>query len=131
MVFLLRPMRLPLVLRAGAVKMVLMCLVARPLVLICFALLVDCPAMAEPVRPLKCVTLNLLHGGVFSGLRGDGQELDRRLDMVVQGLRALEVDVVGLQEASESHGRGNVAARLAAQLGFHYVYAPAAFRLFG
>jgi endonuclease/exonuclease/phosphatase family metal-dependent hydrolase len=118
------------VLRVAAVKMVFMFLVVRPLMLICFALLTNCPAMAEPVRPLKCVTFNLLHGGVFSGLRGDGQDLDRRLEMVVQGLRALEVDVIGLQEASESQGRGNVAARLATHLGFHYVYAPAAFRLF-
>jgi endonuclease/exonuclease/phosphatase family metal-dependent hydrolase len=123
-------MHLSLVLRAGAVKMVLMFRVARPLVLICFVLLVACDAMAESVRPLKCVTFNLLHGGVFSGLRGDGQDLDRRLEMVVQELRALEVDVIGLQEASESQGRGNVAARLATHLGFHYVYAPASFRLF-
>jgi endonuclease/exonuclease/phosphatase family metal-dependent hydrolase len=35
-----------------------------------------------------------------------------------------------LQEASTGGGRGNIAERLAKQLGFHYVYAPASFRLF-
>jgi endonuclease/exonuclease/phosphatase family metal-dependent hydrolase len=76
------------------------------------------------------VTFNLLHGGVFSGLRGNAQNLDRRLDLVVEELRALDADVIGVQEASWSRGRGNVAERLAARLGFHYVYAPASFRLF-
>jgi endonuclease/exonuclease/phosphatase family metal-dependent hydrolase len=45
-------------------------------------------------------------------------------------LRALQVDIIGLQEASTGRQRGNVAQRLAAQLGFHYVYAPAGLRLF-
>ena len=86
--------------------------------------------MATTVPPLKCVTFNLLHGGVFSGLIGNAEDLDRRLDLVVDDLRALEVDIVGLQEALTSKGRGNVAERLATQLGFHYVYAPASFHLF-
>lgn len=85
---------------------------------------------AAAIPPLKCVTFNLLHGGVLSGLVGDAQDLDRRLDMVVEDLRVLEADIVGLQEASTSKGRGNVAERLAVQLGFHYVYAPAGFRFF-
>jgi endonuclease/exonuclease/phosphatase family metal-dependent hydrolase len=86
--------------------------------------------MAQPAPPLKCLTFNLLHGGVFSGLVGNAQDLDRRLEMVVEELRSLEVDVIGLQEASTGRGRGNVAERLARQLGFHYVYAPASSRLF-
>jgi endonuclease/exonuclease/phosphatase family metal-dependent hydrolase len=76
------------------------------------------------------VTFNLLHGGAFSGLVGNAQDLDQRLEMVVEDFRALEADILGLQEASVSRQRGNVAARLAAQLGFHYAYAPAGFRLF-
>ncbi len=81
--------------------------------------------------PLKFVTFNLFHGGVFSGMSGDAKELDRRLEMAAEELRRLGVDVVGLQEASTGRGRGNVAARLAGQLGFHHVYAPASSRFFG
>ncbi|HSB80258.1 MAG TPA: endonuclease/exonuclease/phosphatase family protein [Candidatus Methylomirabilis sp.] len=82
-------------------------------------------SMTEPVRPLKVVTLNLYHGGPFSGLLGDAQHLDRRLEMVARELRMLDPDIIGLQEASESRQRGNVAARLAAQLGLQYVFAAA------
>jgi endonuclease/exonuclease/phosphatase family metal-dependent hydrolase len=45
--------------------------------------------------------------------------------MVVEGLRSLRVDVIGLQEASVGRQRGNVASRLATELGFFHVYAPA------
>ena len=85
---------------------------------------------AAPSSPLRCISFNLLHGGVFSGRAGNAQGLDRRLDMVTEELQALEVDIVGLQEASTGTVRGNVAERLAKRLGFHYVYAPASFRLF-
>jgi len=81
--------------------------------------------------PLKFVTFNLFHGGVFSGLGGDAKDPDGRLEMAAGELRRLGVDVVGLQEASTGRGRGSVAARLAAQLGFHHVYAPASSRFFG
>jgi endonuclease/exonuclease/phosphatase family metal-dependent hydrolase len=87
-------------------------------------------AMAEPPRALRYVTLNVLHGGVFSGLSGDDQDLDARLAMVVEALRALDPDVVGLQEASVGGRRGHVAARLADQLGLHYTWAPALLRVF-
>jgi endonuclease/exonuclease/phosphatase family metal-dependent hydrolase len=86
--------------------------------------------MAQAAPPLKCVTFNVLHGGVFSGLRGNAQDLDRRLEIAVEEFRALQPDIIGLQEASTGRRRGNVAERLATQLGFHYVYAPASFRLF-
>jgi endonuclease/exonuclease/phosphatase family metal-dependent hydrolase len=86
--------------------------------------------MAQSAPPLKCVTFNVLHGGVFSGLRGNAQDLDHRLEITVEELRALQPDIIGLQEASTGRQRGNVAERLATQLGFHYVYAPASFRLF-
>lgn len=83
--------------------------------------------MAESARPLTYVTLNLLHGGVFSGLTGDDQDLEARLRIVVEELRALDPDIVGVQEASVSRRRGNVAARLATELGFEYVHAPVRF----
>ena len=102
----------------------------RVLGLSLFAVLIHSATMARPILPLKCVTFNLLHGGVFSGLRGNAQNLDRRLDLVVEELRTLGADVIGVQEASWGRGRGNVAERLATQLGFHYAYAPASFRLF-
>jgi endonuclease/exonuclease/phosphatase family metal-dependent hydrolase len=73
----------------------------------------------------RYVTLNLLHGGVFSGVTGRDQQLDERLSIVVEHLRTLDPDIVGLQEASRGGGRGSVAQRLAAELHLHYVYAPA------
>jgi endonuclease/exonuclease/phosphatase family metal-dependent hydrolase len=86
------------------------------------------PAMAQP--PLKYVSYNILHGGALSGLSGDAQDLDRRLELAVQELRLLDPDIIGLQEASVNRWRGNVAARLADALGFHYVRGTALFRLF-
>lgn len=83
------------------------------------------PAAAEPDRPLRVVTYNLFHGGASSGLWGDDDSLDRRLEMVVRELKALEPDVVGVQETSIGRGRGNVAERLARALGFQYAHAPA------
>ncbi|MBI3801763.1 MAG: endonuclease/exonuclease/phosphatase family protein [Deltaproteobacteria bacterium] len=100
------------------------------LAVILFFAITDSTTMAQFAPPLKCVTFNVLHGGVFSGLRGNAQDLDHRLEITVEELRALQPDVIGLQEASTGRQRGNVAERLATQLGFHYVYAPASFRLF-
>src|SRR5207245_3175783 len=82
-------------------------------------------ARAAP-RPLRIVTINLLHGGRTSELTGRDQRLEERLTMVVRELRTLDADVVGVQEASRGRRRGDVAARLASALGFHQVYAPAA-----
>ncbi|MGH7268239.1 MAG: endonuclease/exonuclease/phosphatase family protein, partial [Candidatus Rokuibacteriota bacterium] len=82
-------------------------------------------AAAEPAPRLTYVSLNVLHGGMFSGLRGNGQELERRLEMITAELRALAPDVVGLQEASVGRDRGHVARRLAEALGFRWVYSPA------
>jgi endonuclease/exonuclease/phosphatase family metal-dependent hydrolase len=78
------------------------------------------PAFAGPAT-VRAVTLNLLHGGPLSELRGDDQDLDRRLDMVAAELGALRPDVVGLQEASVGRKRGDVAERLAGRLGLHVV----------
>jgi endonuclease/exonuclease/phosphatase family metal-dependent hydrolase len=128
--YLLGKLCLPLVPDGSRVKGAVLPLVAWLLVLAPFSAAMDPEAMAQTVPPLKGVTFNLLHGGVFSGLRGNAQDLDRRLEMAVGELRALGADVIGLQEASAGKGRGNVAERLASQLGFHYVYAPASFRLF-
>lgn len=102
-----------------------------PFVLVAFALL---PAAAQtssesPAR-VRCLTLNLLHGGVSSGLWGNGQDRERRLEIVTGELRKLNADIIGLQEASEGRGWGNIAERLATQLGYQYVFAPATSRLF-
>ncbi|MBI4014005.1 MAG: endonuclease/exonuclease/phosphatase family protein [Candidatus Rokubacteria bacterium] len=87
-------------------------------------------AMAQPPPPaLRYLSYNLLHGGVFSGLTGEDEDLEARFRIAVAGLRALDADLVALQEASWSRGRGNVAERLARELGFHHVYAPALFRI--
>jgi endonuclease/exonuclease/phosphatase family metal-dependent hydrolase len=78
------------------------------------------PVAAGPAA-VRAVTLNLLHGGPLSELRGDDQDLDRRLDMVAAELEALRPDVVGLQEASVGRKRGDVADRLAGRLGLYAV----------
>jgi endonuclease/exonuclease/phosphatase family metal-dependent hydrolase len=90
---------------------------------------------ADPAAPpltLRFVTFNLLHGGIFSELTGRDDGLEDRFRIAVQELRALNADVVGLQEASIGRRRGNVTARLAEALGYrHYVHTPAATRPFG
>ena len=91
------------------------------------SLMIPTGARAAP-RPLRIVTINLLHGGITSELVGRDQHLEERLTMVVRELRTLDADVVGVQEASRGRRRGDVAARLASALGFHHVYAPAAHR---
>jgi endonuclease/exonuclease/phosphatase family metal-dependent hydrolase len=75
------------------------------------------------------VSINLLHGGVSSGLTGRDWDLDRRLDLVAEELRRLDADLVGVQEASTGRGRGDVAARLASRLGMQHTFAPALFEL--
>ncbi len=84
----------------------------------------------EAPRALTYVTFNLFHGGAFSGLSGNAYDLDERLEMAAEELRTLAADIIGLQEASRGRDRGDVAARLAARLGFHSVYVPANPRLF-
>jgi endonuclease/exonuclease/phosphatase family metal-dependent hydrolase len=95
-----------------------------------FLLVIGAVVQANSAPPLKCISFNLLHGGVFSGITGETQDLDRRLTLVGEELRTIQADIIGLQEASTGRSRGNVAERLAMQLGFHYVYAPASFRVF-
>jgi endonuclease/exonuclease/phosphatase family metal-dependent hydrolase len=80
---------------------------------------------------LRFVTFNLLHGGIFSELTGDDAALEERLALAVAALRALDADVIALQEASTGRHRGNVAARVATTLGYHHVQAVAAARPFG
>lgn len=89
------------------------------------------PTPSAPGRPLRVVSYNVLHGGVIPGLWGDGLRLDDRLQLAAERLRALDVDVVGLQEASTGRGRGNVAERLASLLGFEHTFAPATSRVLG
>ena len=79
---------------------------------------------------LRVVTFNLLHGGPASGLWGEDHHVDARLDLVVRELRAVDPDVVGLQESSIT-GRRHVAARLAAELGLHWAHASATRRVSG
>jgi endonuclease/exonuclease/phosphatase family metal-dependent hydrolase len=85
----------------------------------------------EPVRPLRVVTYNLLHGGPASGLMLDESQLDLRLDMAVRELQALEPDIIALQEVSHSRQYGDVATKLAGRLGLLVVSAFATDRLFG
>ena len=101
--------------------------------LVAAALLLTCGAAAgaESAPALRVVTFNLLHGGPSSGWRGDGEHLEERLALVTRELGALAPDVVGLQEASITRGRGNVAARLAKALGLHWAHASATRRVSG
>ena len=88
-------------------------------------------AEAESAGGLRVVTFNLLHGGPASGWRGDGEHLEERLALVTRGLQALGPDIIGLQEASITRRRGNVAARLASALGLHWAHASATRTVFG
>jgi endonuclease/exonuclease/phosphatase family metal-dependent hydrolase len=107
--------------------------VSLPAVLVAVLLLVAVPggaAAGDASSPvLRVVTFNLLHGGPWSGWRGDGEHLEERLAMATGELQALAPDVVGLQEASISRGRGNVAARLASSLGLFWTHASATRRV--
>ena len=85
-------------------------------------------SQAETVR---VVTFNLLHGGPWSGLLGNGADVDERLELVVEQLAALRPDVVALQEASVGGKRGNVAERLGRALGSEWVHAPTTSQVFG
>lgn len=104
---------------------------ARPAV--CLAVLAGaCAALAaEAPQPLRLVTWNVLHGGVTSARVGDGQRLEERLRLAVADLRALDADVVALQEASIGDERGDVAARIAAALGYRHARASAGWRWVG
>jgi endonuclease/exonuclease/phosphatase family metal-dependent hydrolase len=85
-------------------------------------------SQAETVR---VVTFNVLHGGPWSGLIGNGADLNERLEIVVQQLAALRPDVVALQEASVGGKRGNVAERLGRALGIEWIHAPTTSQVFG
>lgn len=80
---------------------------------------------------VRVVTFNLLHGGPWSGLIGNGADLDERLELVVEQLAALRPDVVALQEASLGGTRGNVAERLGRALGIEWIHAPTTSQVFG
>ena len=91
----------------------------------------DAASRSQHPDAVRFVTINVLHGGVSSGLFGDGGELEQRLEILTEQLRALDPDVIGVQEASTGFGRGNTAQRLAQALGMTHVYAPALFGLTG
>ena len=80
---------------------------------------------------LRVVTFNLLHGGPWSGLVGNGADLNERFEIAVAQLAALRPDVVALQEASVGGGRGNVAERLGRALGVEWIHAPTTSQVFG
>jgi len=82
-------------------------------------------------EPVSVVTFNLFHGGPLSGLTGEAGGLDDRLAMVVAELRRLRPDIIALQEASRSSRRGDVALRLARELGYHVAHASTTERVFG
>jgi endonuclease/exonuclease/phosphatase family metal-dependent hydrolase len=79
---------------------------------------------------LRIVTFNMLHGGVELFGCGDCQRLEERLAMTIEELRRLDADLIGLQEASVGPGRGDVAGRVAAALGFGYARAESGYPTF-
>ena len=85
----------------------------------------------SPAETVRVVTFNLLHGGPWSGLIGNGADLDERLELVVEQLAALRPDVVALQEASLGGNRGNIAERLGRALGIEWIHAPTTSQVFG
>jgi hypothetical protein len=99
----------------------------RPLWLLLVVVVVTTPvpAAAADDRAVRLVTFNLLHGGPWSGLTGRDDHLEARLSLIVEQLRALDADVVALQESPVTRWRGDVSARLAAALGYRRVQARA------
>src|SRR5262245_29488952 len=99
---------------------------------LCAVLAAGAPAASQPApaRTVRVVTFNMFHGGAASGLTGENGFLDRRLDLAVRQLRALDPDLIALQEASAGHDRGDLVRRLATELGLHHVHAPATSRVF-
>jgi endonuclease/exonuclease/phosphatase family metal-dependent hydrolase len=69
-------------------------------------------------RTLRLLSWNILAGG------------GSRCGAILKVLSHYDADVVALQEASTTWGRGNIAERLAKHLGFHHVYAPATTHVF-
>jgi len=87
-------------------------------------------AVAAAERPVRLVTFNLLHGGPWSRFTGEDLHLDRRLAMIIEDLRALDPDVLALQESPITGRHGDVAARIGQALGLHQVHARATERVF-
>ena len=83
------------------------------------------------IRPLRVVTYNLLHDGAGSGFLNGKTHLKERLEMAIRELKTLDPDIIAVQEASDSRRHGNVPERLARELGFHIVFAPATDHVFG
>ena len=81
-------------------------------------------------RPLRLVTFNLLHGGPWSSFTGDDLHLETRLAMIIDDLRALDPDVVALQESPVTRRHGDVTARIGQALGLAHVHARATERVF-
>ena len=102
--------------------------------LLCLLLVVIAAGPAAPAeadeRPLRLVTFNVLHGGPWSSFTGDDLQLESRLALIIEGLRALDPDVVALQESPITRRRGDVAARIAQALGLAHVHARATERVF-
>lgn len=94
-------------------------------------LLLATTAGQSQAETLRVVTFNLLHGGPWSGLIGNGADLNERFEIAVAQLAALRPDVVALQEASVGGGRGNVAERLGRALGVEWIHAPTTSQVFG
>src|SRR5262249_738494 len=104
--------------------------VARLLIAACLVSTIAAPVAAESPSPIRVVRLNILHGRALSGVPGNDEHLEVRLDLVTEALQALAPDIIAIQEASTSSRRGDVASRLAGRLGMNHVYAPATARLF-
>jgi endonuclease/exonuclease/phosphatase family metal-dependent hydrolase len=90
------------------------------------------PAIAaDGPTPISALSINVLHGGHWSGFAGNGRQLERRMELLAEQLAALRPDVIALQEAVVSRRLGHVPELLARRLGLHHVYAPATTRIFG
>src|SRR5688500_13326069 len=69
------------------------------------------------METFRLVTMNIL---------GMGDPIDRRIELIGEGLSELSLDAVALQEVCEHEGRiRNQAAVLGERLGFSHVWAPA------
>ena len=87
------------------------------------------PQLRHPLRRDRRVqrlprSIRLFHGGPYSGLNGNDRHLERRLERVIEELKVLRPDVIGLQEVSVSRRRGSTRRVRLPIEGFHLTGGP-------
>jgi len=78
-----------------------------------------------PIRAMRLLTINLLHGGFLPWFREDRARTAARLTLLADELARLRPDVIAVQEALVASAPGAVATWLAGRLGYQVRFATA------